>query len=236
MSLTLALDQGTKSPRAILFDPDGNIRPREGAVIAGDQQAALFGRTCFAPGMAKNTHGTGCFMLRNMGDQAAESRHRPLTTVAWHPQGRTTCALDGSPFIGGAMFSLICGATAARVARAVLESIACQVAGVLDATQADSRIRLSELRVDGGAPHDGLLMQFQADILGVPVVRCGVAETTALGAAYLAGLAAGFWKSPGEGSSHWHAGRRLRSAPRTGSSPSEERWRRWRRTWTPHPR
>ena len=112
----------------------------------------------------------------------------------------------------GAMFGLTRGATAAHIARAALESIAYQVADVLDAMQADSHIRLSELRVDGGASNNGLLMQFQADILGVPVVRCGVAETTALGAAYLAGLAAGFWKSPEEVSSHWHEGARFEPA------------------------
>ncbi len=229
--------------------------------IAGDQQAALFGQTCFAPGMAKNTYGTGCFMLQNMGDQSVESRHKLLTTVAWRLHGRTTYALEGSVFIGGAvvqwlrdglglirsapdieplaastpdnggiylvpafaglgaphwdqyargaMFGLTRGATAAHIARAALESIAYQVADVLDAMQADSHIRLSELRVDGGASSNALLMQFQADILGVPVVRCGVAETTALGAAYLAGLAAGFWKTPEEVSSHWHEGARF---------------------------
>src|SRR5512140_3963102 len=211
--------------------------------------------------MAKNTYGTGCFMLQNMGDQAVESRHKLLTTVAWRLQGRTTYALEGSVFIGGAvvqwlrdglglirsapdieplaastpdnggiylvpafaglgaphwdqyargaMFGLTRGATAAHIARAALESIAYQVADVLVAMQADSHIRLSELRVDGGASKNGLLMQFQADVLGVPVVRCGVAETTALGAAYLAGLAAGIWNSPGEVRAHWRQAARF---------------------------
>ncbi len=191
--------------------------------IAGDQQAALFGQTCFAPGMAKNTYGTGCFMLQNMGERAMESRHRLLTTVAWSLNGRTTYALEGSVFIGGAVVQwlrdglglvrsapeietlaastpdnggvylvpafaglgapywdqyargaivgLTRGSTAAHIARAALEGIAYQVADVLDAMQADSGIRLSELRVDGGASGNNLLMQFQADILGVPVVR-----------------------------------------------------------------
>ena len=245
--------------------------------IAGDQQAALFGQTCFAPGMAKNTYGTGCFMLQNMGYQAVESRHKLLTTVAWRLDGRTTYALEGSVFIGGAvvqwlrdglglirsapeieplaastpdnggvylvpafaglgaphwdqyargaMFGLTRGATAAHIARAALESIAYQVADVLDAMQADSHIRLSELRVDGGASNNGLLMQFQADILGVPVVRCGIAETTALGAAYLAGLAVGFWKSPEEVGAHWHEGARFE--PRMPASQAESLRARW---------
>ena len=245
--------------------------------IAGDQQAALFGQTCFTPGMAKNTYGTGCFMLQNMGEQAVESRHKLLTTVAWRLEGRTTYALEGSVFIGGAvvqwlrdglglirsapdieplaasvpdnggvylvpafaglgaphwdqyargaMFGLTRGATAAHIARAALESIAYQVADVLDAMQADSRIRLSELRVDGGASGNDLLMQFQADMLGVPVVRCGVAETTALGAAYLAGLAVGLWKNPAEVSAHWHEAARFE--PRMAATQAESLRARW---------
>jgi glycerol kinase len=246
--------------------------------IAGDQQAALFGQTCFAPGMAKNTYGTGCFMLQNMGERAMESRHRLLTTVAWSLNGRITYALEGSVFIGGAVVQwlrdglglvrsapeiealaasapdnggvylvpafaglgapywdqyargaivgLTRGSTAAHIARAALEGIAYQVADVLDAMQADSGIRLSELRVDGGASGNNLLMQFQADILGVPVVRSEVQETTALGAAYLAGLATGFWKSPLEISSQWREGGRFTPAmPASAVESLRGRWK-----------
>ena len=215
--------------------------------IAGDQQAALFGQACLTPGLAKNTYGTGCFLLMNTGRNAVASTNNLVTTVAWHRNGVTDYALEGSVFIGGAvvqwlrdglqiirsaadvealaasaadnggvyfvpafaglgaphwdpyargsMFGLTRGTTAAHIARAALESIAFQSADVLDAMQKDAGITLSELRVDGGATANDLLMQFQSDVLGVPVVRPKVLETTALGAAYLAGLAVGYWTS-----------------------------------------
>jgi glycerol kinase len=229
------------------------------AGIAGDQQAALFGQNCFTRGMAKNTYGTGCFMLMNIGLEPTPSRHQLLTTVAWQHGGRTEFALEGSVFIGGAVVQwlrdglgiirssaevealaasvpdcggvyivpafaglgaphwdqyargtitgLTRGTTAAHLARAALEGIAFQVADVLDVMKADSGISLRELRVDGGAANNNLLMQFQADILGVPVVRPKVTETTALGAAYLAGLATGFWRDRAEVSQSWQAER-----------------------------
>jgi len=215
------------------------------AGIAGDQQAALFGQACVSPGLAKNTYGTGCFLLLNTGSNAVASRNNLVTTVAWKRDGRLEYALEGSVFIGGAvvqwlrdglqivrsageiealaasvpdnggvylvpafaglgaphwdayargaMFGLTRGSTRAHIARAALEGIAFQSAEILEAMERDAGITLSELRVDGGAAANNLLMQFQADILGVPVVRPQVLETTALGAAYLAGLATGFW-------------------------------------------
>jgi glycerol kinase len=217
------------------------------AGVAGDQQAALFGQLCTAPGLTKNTYGTGCFMLQMTGEKAPASKNKLLTTVAWKRGGKTEYALEGSVFVGGAvvqwlrdglglirssadvealatsvpdnggaflvpafaglgaphwdpyargaLVGLTRGTSAGHVARAALESIAYQVADLLDAMEADAGVRLSELRVDGGAAGNGLLMQFQADLLGVPVARPVVTETTALGAAYLAGLAVGYWKS-----------------------------------------
>jgi glycerol kinase len=225
------------------------------AGIAGDQQAALFGQACHAPGMAKNTYGTGCFLLMNTGERAATSRHRLLATVAWQRAGRTAYALEGSVFIAGAavqwlrdglgiverssdvealaasvpdaggvvfvpalaglgapywdprargtIVGITRGTTRAHIARATLEAIAFQSAELIEAMAADSGIALKELRVDGGATANNLLMQMQADLLGVPVVRPKVTETTALGAAYLAGLACGFWKDEAEIASLW---------------------------------
>ncbi len=222
---------------------DGVAVPIAG--IAGDQQAALFGQGCVQPGLAKNTYGTGCFLLLNTGDDPVASRNNLLTTVAWQRDGLLTYALEGSVFIGGAvvqwlrdgleiirhaseiealaasvpdnggvyivpafaglgaphwdayargaMFGLTRGATRGHIARAALEAIAYQSADVLRAMEKDAGIALKELRVDGGAAANNLLMQFQADLLGVPVVRPKVLESTALGAAYLAGLATGFW-------------------------------------------
>jgi glycerol kinase len=229
------------------------------AGIAGDQQAALFGQNCFRRGQAKNTYGTGCFMLMNIGSQPTPSRHRLLTTVAWKVGGETEYALEGSVFIGGAVVQWLrdglglvrssadiealaasvpdCGGvylvpafaglgaphwdqyargtitgitrgtTAGHLARAALEGIAFQVADVLDVMKDDSGIELNELRVDGGASANNLLMQFQADILQVPVVRPKVVETTALGAAYLAGLAVGFWHGREQVQTSWQADR-----------------------------
>ena len=230
--------------------------------IAGDQQAALFGQACFESGMAKNTYGTGCFLLMNVGTQPLASRHRLLSTVAWQREGLARhYALEGSVFIGGAvvqwlrdglgiiqrsadvetlaasvpdnggvyfvpaftglgcphwdpfarasMQGLTRGTSAAHIARAALESMAFQTADLLDAVQQDASRPLSELRVDGGAAANNLLLQFQADVLQVPVVRATITETTALGAAYLAGLAVGFWKSEAELARHWKAQRRF---------------------------
>ena len=224
---------------------DGVMVPIAG--IAGDQQAALFGQGCVLPGLAKNTFGTGCFLLLNTGRDPVASRNNLLTTVAWQRDDQLTYALEGSVFIGGAvvqwlrdgleiirhaseiealaasvadnggvyvvpafaglgaphwdayargaMFGLTRGATRGHIARAALEAIAYQSADVLSAMEKDAGIAMTELRVDGGAAANNLLMQFQADLLGVPVVRPKVLETTALGAAYLAGLATGFWSS-----------------------------------------
>ena len=220
------------------------------AAVAGDQQAALFGQGCHRPGEAKNTYGTGCFMLMNTGEEAKASTHGLLTTVAWHLGDQVTYALEGSVFIGGsaiqwlrdelgilataeeseamamqvestdgvyvvpafvglgtphwdsevrgATFGLTRGTTKAHLVRATLESLAYQTKDVLDAMESDSGMRLASLGVDGGAVMNGFLMQFQSDLLGVPVARPEQHETTALGAAYLAGLAVGFWQSQEE--------------------------------------
>ncbi|RJP34208.1 MAG: glycerol kinase [Candidatus Omnitrophota bacterium] len=217
------------------------------ASIAGDQQSALFGQNCFEHGMAKNTYGTGCFMLMNIGQTATLSRHQLLTTIAWKTNGVTDYALEGSVFIGGAVVQWLRdglgliqssaeieslagrvpdsggvylvpafaglgaphwdqyargtivgvtrGTTSAHIARAALEGIAFQVADVLDVMKEDSGIPINELRVDGGASGNNLLMQIQADLLRAPVIRPKNVETTALGAAYLAGLATGFWNN-----------------------------------------
>jgi glycerol kinase len=231
------------------------------AGIAGDQQAALFGQACTTPGMAKNTYGTGCFMLMNTGTKRIASKNNLLTTVAWRIDGRTEYALEGSIFVAGAVVQwlrdgleffrtaaeveelaarvsdtggvylvpafaglgaphwdqyargtivgLTRGTTKAHLARAALEGIALQVMDVLKAMEADAGIKLRELRVDGGASANDLLMQLQADLLNVPVVRPKVAETTALGAAYLAGLAVGYWKSRADIARQWQADKRF---------------------------
>ena len=233
------------------------------AGIAGDQQAALFGQTCFLPGMAKNTYGTGCFMLMNTGDQPLRSSSRLLSTIAWDCRGRRY-ALEGSVFVAGAvvqwlrdglgiiehsadvealaasvpdsggvllvpaftglgsphwdayargtMVGLSRGTTRGHIARAALEAIAFQSAELLLAMQRDAHHPLVELRVDGGATVNNLLMQFQANLLGVPVVRPRITETTALGAAYLAGLATGFWSSEAELSARWQVDRSFEPA------------------------
>ena len=225
------------------------------AGIAGDQQAALFGQACHQPGMAKNTYGTGCFMLMNTGEVPVPSRHRLLTTVAWRIGTTTHYALEGSVFMGGAtiqwlrdglgiiekssdvealaasvsdtggvylvpafaglgaphwdptargsILGLTRGSTRAHIARAAVEAIAFQSAELATAMQQDAGIALTELRVDGGASNNNMLMQFQADLLGTPVVRPRITETTALGAAYLAGLAIGFWQSQDEIATLW---------------------------------
>jgi glycerol kinase len=247
------------------------------AGIAGDQQAALFGQMCLQPGMSKNTYGTGCFLLQNIGTTATRSKQQLVTTVAWQIGNRTEYALEGSVFIGGAVVQWIRdglglirsapeiealassvpdnggvylvpafaglgaphwdpyargtivgitrGTTAAHIARAALESIAYQVADLLDAMAADSGIALKELRVDGGAATNDMLMQFQADLLGVPVVRPAVTETTALGAAYLAGLAVSYWPSVDAITGQWKVDRRFEPAMApAGAHALRERW------------
>ena len=247
------------------------------ASMAGDQQAALFGQNCFSRGLAKNTYGTGCFMLMNVGQAPVASRHQLLTTVGWQIGDATDYALEGSVFIGGAVVQwlrdglgvikssaevealaasvpdaggvylvpafaglgaphwdqyarglvvgLTRGTTAAHLARAALEGIAFQVADVLDVMRKDSGIELDELRVDGGAAANALLMQFQADILHVPVVRPKVIETTALGAAFLAGLAVGFWKSTADVHQAWQVDRTFE--PTMSADESSQRRSRW---------
>lgn len=237
----------------------GNRIPIAG--IAGDQQAATFGQALLQPGMAKNTYGTGCFILLNTGNQPVRSNHKLLATIAWNINGRTCYALEGSVFIAGAVVQwlrdklgiikhsadiealassvpdndgvyfvpafvglgapywdsyargtivgLTRGSTSAHIARAALESIAYQTADVIEVMRQDSQLELSELRVDGGASRNDLLMQFQADILGVPVVRPKVTETTALGAAYLAGLAVGYWQNEAEIVQQWQMEKRF---------------------------
>jgi glycerol kinase len=249
---------------------------------AGDQQAALFGQACFAPGMAKNTYGTGCFMLMNTGNQPVASRHKLLSTVAWqgpasskHPMAY---ALEGSVFMAGAtvqwlrdglqiidraadvealaasvpdtgdvflvpafaglgapdwdgqargtLVGMTRGTGRAHIARAALEAIALQTADVFHAMAADSGLALSELRVDGGASRNNLLMQIQANVLGVPVVRSRVTETTALGAASLAGLATGFWSGAEEISALWQE--ECRFEPEWGAAQRQQFSARWR--------
>ena len=232
--------------------------------IAGDQQAALFGKACFEPGMAKNTYGTGCFMLMNTGAVAVPSQRGLLTTVAWKVDDRVEYALEGSVFVAGAvvqwlrdafrmlgradqsqacaesvpssdgvylvpafvglgapywrsdvrgaMFGLTRGTRREHLVRAALESMAYQTRDVLAAMEADAGIALKELRADGGAIVNDFLGQFQSDMLGVPVLRPKIAETTALGAAYLAGLAAGVWDSREQIAKLWRVDRRFEPA------------------------
>jgi len=247
------------------------------AGIAGDQQAALFGQACHLPGMAKNTYGTGCFLLLNTGAQAIRSSAGLLTTSAAQ-HGASEYALEGSVFIGGAVVQwlrdelgffqdardverlaasvldsggvfvvpafaglgaphwdphargtivgLTRGSSRAHLARAALEAIAFQTADVLEAMQRDAASTLAELRVDGGASANDLLMQFQADILGVPVLRPKVLETTALGAAYLAGLGVTLWNSRKEINEHWELERRF--TPQMARGEAAARLAGWR--------
>ena len=226
---------------------------------AGDQQAALFGQACFADGMAKNTYGTGCFMLMNTGEKRVPSRNGLLTTIAWGVDGKVDYALEGSIFVAGAavqwlrdelklinnaaqseelaasvpdtngvyvvpafvglgapywdmyargtIVGLTRGANRNHIVRATLESIAFQTRDVLQAMQDDSGITLKALKVDGGAVANNFLMQFQSDILGVPVDRPMITETTGMGAAFLAGLAVGFWKDKAEIAAKWNVDR-----------------------------
>jgi glycerol kinase len=246
--------------------------------LVGDQQAATMGQVCTEPGLAKNTYGTGCFLLMNTGAKAIESKNKLLTTIAWNRDNQTTYALEGSVFVGGAVvqwlrdglklipsapeieplaatvpdtggvffvpaltglgapdwdpyargaiLGITRGTTSAHIARAALEGIAYQVADLVSAMESDSGEKLKELRVDGGAAANNLLLQFQADILQTPVVRPTVLETTALGAAYLAGLASGYYKSIDDVRSHWQADRTFEPNMPAGEAKAlRVRWR-----------
>ena len=252
--------------------------------MIGDQQAATFGQGCFKPGMAKNTYGTGCFMLLNTGIQPVTSRNHLLTTVGWQrttppsPALQTTYCLEASVFMGGAtiqwlrdglniiqtaaevealalsvadvgdtylvpaftglgaphwdghargtLIGMTRGTTKAHIARAALEAIALQVADVFEAMEKDAGLTLTELRVDGGASKNNLLLQMQADILGVPVVRPKIVETTALGAAYLGGLAVGLWSDTQAIAALWQEDRRF--LPQWTDSQRTIKRTRWR--------
>ncbi|QTN00491.1 glycerol kinase GlpK [Sediminibacillus dalangtanensis] len=248
------------------------------AGIAGDQQAALFGQACFEEGMAKNTYGTGCFMLMNTGEKGVVSEHGLLTTLAWGVDGKVEYALEGSIFVAGsaiqwlrdglkvindspesegyaknvdstdgvyfvpafvglgtpywdsdargAVFGLTRGTTKDHFIRATLESLAYQTKDVADVMSKDSGIDLTKLRVDGGAVKNDFLMQFQSDILEVPVERPVVQETTALGAAYLAGLAVGYWKDKQEIAKQWQNERTFEPAlPEEKSKKLYDGWK-----------
>lgn len=249
------------------------------AGIAGDQQAALFGQACYGEGMAKNTYGTGCFMLMNTGEVAVPSKNGLLTTIAWGIDGKVNYALEGSIFIAGALIQwlrdelrlisdsadseyfaskventngvyivpafvglgapywdmyargtivgLTRGANRNHIIRAALEAIAYQTKDVLQAMEEDSGITLKELKVDGGAVANNFLMQFQSDILGVPVHRPKVIETTALGASYLAGLAVDFWKDTEEISTKWNVDRVFN--PEMNEEDREKIYRGWKK-------
>lgn len=274
-----------KPSSAVYGDADAEFfgAPIPIAGAAGDQQAATFGQTCYEVGTAKNTYGTGSFMLINTGDKGVPSQHGLLTTIGWglgdpaHPQ--ITYCMEGSIFITGAavqwlrdglkaikqsvevealagqvpdnggvylvpafvglgapywdpyargtIVGLTRGSTISHVARATLESMCYQTRDVLEAMEADGHMRLKTLRVDGGAVVNNLLMQFQADLLGVPVQRPKVAETTALGAAYLAGLAVGFWSSLQELSEHWQIDRTFE--PHMSGDQREQLYSGWKR-------
>lgn len=247
------------------------------AGAAGDQQAALFGQTCFEKGEAKNTYGTGCFMLMNTGEKAVKSDHGLLTTIAWGYNGKVEYALEGSIFVAGsaiqwlrdglrmlksakdseqystriestdgvyvvpafvglgapywnsdvrgAIFGLTRGTKKEQFVRATIESLAYQTRDVLTSMESDSGIHLKTLRVDGGAVSNNFLMQFQSDILNVPVERPEVSETTALGAAYLAGLAVGFWKDQAEVKDQWKLDKRFE--PNMDESHREALYKGW---------
>ncbi|WP_397607884.1 glycerol kinase GlpK [Silanimonas sp.] len=249
------------------------------AGCAGDQQAALFGQSCFEPGMVKSTYGTGCFMLMNTGTRRVPSKHGLLTTIAWGLDGRVDYALEGSIFVAGAamqwlrdelrvldrvedsealaqsvpdsggvvvvpafvglgaphwdmyargtVLGLTRGSNRAHLVRATLESIGLQAHDVLAAMQEDAGIALTTLKVDGGAAANGFLMQFQADVLGVPVERPAVNETTAMGAAFLAGLAVGVWRDTAEIAALWQRDRRF--APAMAMEHRERIVSYWRR-------
>ncbi len=247
--------------------------------VAGDQQSATYGNACLKEGMAKNTYGTGCFLLMNTGKQAKESKNNMLTTVAWQNPGGLYYALEGSVFVGGAvvqwlrdglqiikdssdmeglastvsdnggvyfvpafvglgapywdqyasgtMVGITRGTNRGHIARATLESIALQTLDIIDAMQKDAGVPLHSLRVDGGASRNSMLMQYQADLTGVVVERPTVTETTALGAAYLAGLAVGFWESEEEVSNNWQLDRRFE--PKMSADKRDDLLYQWHR-------
>ena len=248
------------------------------AGIAGDQQAALFGQMCYEKGLCKNTYGTGCFMLQNVGTEIVKSENRLLTTIAWKIGGKTEYALEGSVFIGGAVVGwlrdslgiidkssdvealansvennggvyfvpaftglgapywnqnargLIIGLTRGtgktHIARAAVESIGYQTDELIEAMRIDSKIELKELRVDGGAAANDSLLQFQADISQITVARSKITETTALGAAYLAGLAVGFWRSKEEFAAHRESDKYF--VPQLSGEKAKELKTKWR--------
>jgi glycerol kinase len=249
------------------------------AGVAGDQQAALFGQTCFAPGEAKNTYGTGAFLLMNTGPQPKRSTHRLLTTIAWQIGGDVAYALEGSVFVSGAavawlrdglgiignaadvealamnvpdadgvvlvpaftglgapywdsdargtIVGLTRGSTAAHLARATLDAIAFQTRDVTDAMSVDAQLPLAGLRVDGGASRNDLLMQIQANVLGVPVMRPKNTEATAVGAAFLAGLGCGLWNDQSELSARWEPDRVFE--PVMSQDERDSQYERWKR-------
>ena len=249
------------------------------AGMAGDQQSALFGQNCFSPGEAKNTYGTGCFLLMNTGEDLCMSKNGLVTTIAWGLDGKVEYALEGSIFVGGSaiqwlrdglrlvdsapdsewvakkvkdaggvymvpafvglgapywdmnargmIIGLTRGTTKAHIVRATLDSLAYQTRDVLGAMEADSGNRLAALKVDGGAVANNLLMQFQADLLGVPVDRPQITETTALGAAYLAGLATGVWASKEELKKSWQLDTRF--APSLDQQEADNLYRGWKK-------
>ena len=261
------------------------------AGVAGDQQAATFGQACFTPGSAKNTYGTGCFMLLNTGHKPVASKNGLLTTVGWQLGGKVTYCLEGSVFIAGAVvqwlrdglkviaaspdvealaravpdsdgvylvpafvglgapywdpyargtiIGLTRNTTVSHIARAALDSMAFQTRDVLEAMQLDAGLKLHHLKVDGGASANNLLLQFQADVLGVAVRRPVVAETTALGAAYLAGLAVGYWKDTDDVGNNWALDREF--TPAMDSAKANALYTRWQkaiarsRDWEEHP-
>ena len=249
------------------------------AGMAGDQQSALFGQNCFLPGEAKNTYGTGCFLLMNTGTDICMSKNGLVTTIAWGLDGKVEYALEGSIFVGGSaiqwlrdglrlvdsapdsewvakkvpdaggvymvpafvglgapywdmnargmIIGLTRGTTKAHIVRATLDSLAYQTRDVLGAMEADSGNRLAALKVDGGAVANNLLMQFQADILGVPVDRPQITETTALGAAYLAGLATGVWASKEDLKKSWQLDTRF--TPALDKKDADKLYKGWRK-------
>ncbi|MCA9080950.1 MAG: glycerol kinase, partial [Planctomycetaceae bacterium] len=260
-------------------DPQLFGEPIKIAGIAGDQQAATFGQGCFEPGSAKNTYGTGCFMLMNTGDQPVLSQNGLLTTVGWSIGGKVTYCLEGSVFVAGAavqwlrdglgliersedvealaaqvtssegvylvpafiglgapywdpdarglLIGMTRGTTAAHIARAAVEAMAYQSADVLTAMQQDAGGALRELRVDGGATVNDALLQFQADLLGVPVIRPALQETTAFGAAALAGLSIGLWGSLVELQATRREDRRF--DPKMSDTERQSRMHQWHR-------
>lgn len=247
--------------------------------VAGDQQAATFGQACFEPGSAKNTYGTGCFLLLNTGKKPVESHNGLLTTIGWGLGGEVTYCLEGAVFVAGAVVQwlrdglgligsapevedlalhvadtdgvyfvpafvglgaphwnpnargtivgITRGTQRGHIARAAVESIAYQTRDVLDAMQRDAGLKLQHLKVDGGASQNGLLMQFQSDLLGVPVRRPVISETTALGAAYLAGLAVGYWRDQGDIVRNWSLDREF--LPEMPAADRDRRYERWQK-------